>query len=49
MGTYMMSEEKGPYVTWKGVAVIFPCLPERSPTWQFAGSLGSHGGFSPRM
>lgn len=37
------------YVVWKGLVVILPCLPERSPTWQFAGSLLSHGGFSPRM
>lgn len=49
VGTRLTIEDKGTYVIWKGLAVILPCLPERSPDWQFAGSLGSHGGFSPRM
>ena len=28
---------------------MLPCLPDRSPTWQVCGWVGSHRGFSPRM
>jgi hypothetical protein len=29
--------------------VKFPCLPERSPTWQVCGALASQRGISPRL
>ena len=37
------------YEAVKGSEVIFPCLPERSPTWQVCGRVGSQAGLSPRM
>ena len=36
------------YAVWKGLVVILPCLPARSPTWQVSGWVASQGGFSPR-
>ena len=33
----------------KGLVVMLPCLPAKSPTWHVAGWLGSQGGISPRM
>jgi hypothetical protein len=36
------------YEAVKGSEVIFPYLPERSPTWQVCGRVGSQGVESPR-
>ncbi len=37
------------YLAVKGLIMILPCLPARSPTWQVCGMVGSQGGISPRM
>jgi len=39
----------GIYQAVKGLIMILPCLPAKSPTWHVCGMVGSQGGFSPRM
>jgi len=42
-------EVGGIYLAVKGLIMILPCLPAKSPTWHVCGMVGSQGGFSPRM
>lgn len=39
----------GIYLAVKGLIMILPCLPAKSPTWHVCGMVGSQGGTSPRM
>ena len=42
-------EESDTYTALKVVAVMFPCLPERSPVWQVDFAFASQRGVSPRL
>ena len=37
------------YAALNTLTVMLPCLPDKSPTWQVSGCVGSQGGISPRI